>query len=289
MSVISEFAVVPNRVEAVHRYLLERENGETADELRGMLSPPSLRGGDGSEYVDVLIRGCTKLGVIVQGDGNRLRVADALRTTSIQAATKLRVHLERVLLHPNEAEGADQTEVPRVLAWFLTQDPTRPLEFENVKNRVDEQLGADAGALSLTNPQRFQNFVYWARYLGFAWRYKLDREWVVPDPTAALERHLPQVFPNNDAVPVSEALDRWHAVLPVLDGGEARVELERALHSGGPEPGVLSRSTSLALERLRGRGMLRFDLRSDATVWSLDTWPQRSAVSHLAALRGKRS
>lgn len=296
MSVITELTVVPSRVEAVYRYLLQRSDGEDRTDLTAIMSPPALRRGDdedsqaGSATVDVLIRGCVKLGVINEGDDGRLRVADSVRTTLPQAPARLRAHLESVLLHPGAAANADQQDFPRVLAWFLTQNPARPVEFGNVKALAEEQLGTDIVTSSLTNQSRFQNFVYWARYLGFAWRYKVDREWVVPDPIEALGRHLPTLLSTDTAVPMSEVVERWRTALPVLEDGEARSEVERSLRAGGREAGVLSRSTSLALARLRDRGVIRFDQGSDAaSVFLLDTWPERSRVTHMTLFRGARA
>ena len=296
MSVIGEFAVLPNRVEVVYRYLQSQRDGEERKDLAALLSPPALQRtavDDGEESggnatVDQLLRACQKLGVTVSGEDGRIRVAAQLRTDRDDASPKLLRHLETVLLSPAAAADADQADFPRTLAWFLTEDPAVPLELGNVKNRVEQQLGHDVD-VNLSNLSRFQNFVYWARYLGCAWRFQANREWVVPDPTRILERHLPNLLVRGERLPLSQLLDRWRGSIPVLEGGEARIAVERSLRDEYRRPdGQLSRSTSLALVRLRDRGVIQLDALSDATSLLLDTWPAPMPVSHVTLMEAHR-
>jgi hypothetical protein len=199
----------------------------------------------------------------------------------------LRIHLENTLL--SSAAPDDQRDVARTLAWFLTQNPAEPMQLGNVKQRVEDQLveAEHAQFNNLSNSTRFEQFTYWARYFGCAWRFKGKAEVVIPDPTQLLTRYLPRLMQTGEQVTIQELVERWRTSLPVLEGGDIRNSVERALHEAYQRPaGVLSRATSLALLRLRDQGQLLLERPSDAPPLLLASWPEQQPVSHVTWLGG---
>jgi hypothetical protein len=292
MSVITEAAPVPNRVEVVARYLRTRRDGETRKRLAALLSPPSLQRasddpgeeGPSNALADALLRACQRLGVTV-ADGERVCLAPHLQSSDKSNAEALRCYLEDTLLSVNAPD--DQRDVARTLAWFLAQNPAQPLQVGNVKQRIEEQLveSEDAQLNHLTNATRFEQFTYWARYLGCAWRFKVRTDLVVPDPTQLLARYLPRLLKIGEQVTLRVLLERWRTPLPILETGEIRTSLERTLRAEFQRPAEqLSPATSLALLRLQDRGQLRMERLADAPALLLASWPDRRPISHVTWL-----
>lgn len=238
-----------------------------------------------------------KLGVIERTDDDgrsaRLRVSSALRPYT---ATCLLDAVEMCLTRLEEARAAEQERVPAALAWLLEQDPTHPLLMgtnEDVRGRQAGQFGDVRADLDLTNAARIDNARYWATYLGLGWTLAsaetTSRRLFVPDPTVALLRHLPAALRPGVRTPVGEAVQGLAERCPVLDGGTVRVEIAAAmLPTAQRPPGVISRSTSVALTRLERRGVLRFEDLSDAAeTVLLDCWPDQRRVSHITLVRAE--
>lgn len=306
MSVISNLPVTPNRVEIIVRHLEScGTRGIARDQLMARLTPQALRRsnafGEGDEpgagqttVAGAVVDETLRLGLAERYDdgGNEwIRVtapASADRPTALPSES-LRSRLERVLLDPATAEVTDQRQFPKALAWFLAQDPERPFDFgENMRQRIEEQCGPDVNAFELTNASRAQNFFYWARYLGYAWYVGIQNSppIIVPDPTAALERHLPRLMGGRHTLALADMIEAWRGLCPVLEGGAVRMAVEELLPASLRRPaGMLSRSTSLALERLDRRGIIHLERQSDAPAVVLATWPDPLPVSHITYTR----
>lgn len=197
--------------------------------------------------------------------------------------------VEQCLLHPERAEQHGQERVPGALAWLLLQDPTQPLTWsQNYQANVEADCGSNIGAFDLTDVARFQQLVYWARYLGLAWRLELQGVNVVfPDPTAAITRHMPSVTGGQGRIPIQNVMNELAQLLPVLEGGTARLAVESYLPQDKRRPdGQLSRSTSIAFERLELLGRLVLERIADAPAINLDSISGLRAVSHLTWQEG---
>ena len=192
--------------------------------------------------------------------------------------------LQDRLLNPTEAARHGQGSFPGALAWFLCQDPATPLSWEeNYRGLVEADCGPVSGSFELTNRARCNQFVYWARFLGFSWRLNIDgRNVVIPDPTKSIARSLCAwegmvVWRSIDAVLSKLAVD-----LPVLEGGVARTEIESKLATAKHRPDEhISRSTSFALRRLERSGQIEMDRLADARAMNLDFGSDLRAVSHM--------
>ena len=273
----------------VWRYLLNvGGSGVEETELRRLLRPASHQGRlaeNREDRSDPMLSGVLSemraLGLIERDESGKV----SLGATSPNGddGTFLEF-VEKRLLHPEVAEKHGQAKVPGALAWFLVQDPARPLTWsQNYRAEVEADCGPDTGAFDLTDVARFEQFVYWARYLGFAWRLETREANVVfPDPTVALARHLPKVIGGKGATPIQDVMTKLAERLPVIEGGAARLAVESQLPLNKRRPdGQLSRSTSLAMERLELLGRLVLERPADAPAVNLDRSSGPRAVSHL--------
>jgi len=175
------------------------------------------------------------------------------------------------------------------LAWLLDQNPKSPIDTrQNVRSTIETQCGPEVNAFELTSASRAQNFYYWARYLGYAWYVGVGDSptMIVPDPTAAIERHLSRLMIPGQTWPLVQLVASWGDLSSVLEGGAARTEIEGLMQLALRRPdGMLSRSTSLALERLDRRGIIHLERQADAPAIMLGVWPDPLPISHVTYLR----
>ncbi|SAK87924.1 hypothetical protein AWB82_06080 [Caballeronia glebae] len=304
MSVLSNFPAIPNRVAIACEYLhFLGSKGDLRENVEKQLSPLKKGGNEDSESQDGKADGRTiagfvvdeilKLGLSSLDEERVLRLNDEYLCMQVPEgdwANALRPILMAKLVMPEHAEKSDQSSVPEALSWLLVQDPYSTLPFSGGihAEQIVRQLGQqDALRTIIGNNQRFQNLIYWARYLGLAERVSLkigasSADIVIPDPTEALARMLPSIFVDQRELSIQAFMQRAAEYCPVLDGGVARVRLEdRLMGDFEPKEGHLSRSTSLALFRLQARKLLRLEKPSDAQARILDLGKAHEPVSHV--------
>ena len=290
MSVITTFPATPNRMKIVWSYVGRTGRGSIqTEELQRLLGPRALQAGQseeegassGTTIGDHVVSEMRNLGLLERRDDGSLAIGPNAPSGSEAA---LLAYLESRLLVPKEADRHGQKSFPLALAWFLIQDPANPLIWgQNYSKRVEDDCGVESGSFELSNHSRFEQFVYWARYLGFAWRLESQGVNVVfPDPTNAIARHMPKVLGGNGRRPIQEVLAELARLLPVLEGGTARTEVEALLPPNSQIPdGHISRSTSFALERLERQDIIRMDRVDDAPALNLDRSGAPRAISHI--------
>ena len=275
MTVITDSAVVPARMQALVRHLRRRSPVEHGDLLR-TFSPSTLGSERGTEDVrDCLAEG-QRLGLFERRDDGWSLAGQVSHDDELVGV------LERAIIAPRGTDGPQVTDPARAIAWFLTRDPFRPADAGKNWHII---VAADCpdereGAFGLSNETRASQFAHWATYLGFGWRLPAK---LVPDPTVALMRHLRLVLPVGVPVQIGEAVDLLAASCPVLERGTARASVEAGLI---PErqrpPSQLSRSTTFALLRLEARGVVTLPPPApDAAVLALDIPGQNRTVSHI--------
>lgn len=296
MSVISSVTVTPNRIEIIARYLESRgARGVSRVDLEKILSPEALRRttSEVSSTVTEALTESFRLGLAERFDFEGSEFIRFVASTDLKPASLLE-RLERILLNSDTAETTGQSEFRRALAWLLSQDPRTPMKInENPRLRIQEQCSGAVNSFDLTDYSRAQNFYYWARYLGYAWcigqKTGVQGETqtvVVPDPTVALLRHLPRLMSLGERRPLAQLIEAWSDLVPVLEGGTARIEVEELMEPALlAQQGMLSRSTSLALERLDRRGVIRLERQADAPVRLLATWPDPQPFTHVTYTR----
>ena len=290
MSVIASLTATPSRLKIALRFVSScGPSGVTGKVLQDSLLPGELarnQAGDeepqgGSAVGDDVVRELRNLKMLVLGDDGSLTVSPTLTSLTEEGFVG---YLQEKLLTPAIAETHGQKYIPGALAWFLCQDPAKPLSFGyNYKQLVDQDCGTEIASFELINRDRFNQFVYWARFLGFAWRLDIDkRNVVVPDPTQAIARTLGRWEGRTDWLPVGEFLSRLAVDLPVLEEGTARANVEsRIAPNMRRADGHISRSTSFALRRLERSGQIEMQRLADAPAMNLELGSELRPVSHV--------
>ena len=290
MSVIASLTATPNRLKIALRFVSScGSSGIKEDLLQQTVLPAELASGQsgddepqgGSAVGDEVVRELRSLKMLVSGDDGSLTVSPCLAGLT---EDRFVGYLQEKLLDPAEAENHGQKTLPEALAWFLCQDPATPLSFGyNYKELVDQDCGSEIDSFELTNRDRFNQFVYWARFLGFAWRLNIERRnVVVPDPTRAIAKTLSQWEERTNSLPIGEFLSRLAVDLPVLEGGTARASVESRMAPDRRRPdGHISRSTSFALQRLERSGQIDMQRLDDAHAMNLELGSELRPVSHV--------
>lgn len=164
-----------------------------------------------------------------------------------------------------ENEGTRSADFTRALAFLLTQDIyAQDFGTHATVQGLEQRQIRDEGRRALQNDVRWNGLRFWSRYLGLFWVDQ--RLW--PDPTVALREDLPLIFGSDRELSAADFMRRLAEVLPVLDGGGYRVDVESALDPAEwhrpARADLLSTSLSRALWRLsRPGGSLGFEQRSD--------------------------
>jgi len=305
MSVISNLPAMPNRIAFAceYFYYLGEKGGERSS-VESQLSPlkkvdaQDQEGKSGKSMADDVLGEMEKLKILVQSSGNVIKLNPDIKDVDLPDGDwqqALRPILFSRLTVPENAEACGQIEVPDALSWLLTQDPFDPMPWSGGEHveRIVLQLGENDPMRNLIgNNSRFQNLIYWARYLGFAERVSVKIglnavDMVIPDPTEAIFTHLSEVFVSDPELPIQAFMQRLADVCPVLDGGSSRHNLEARLKDEyQPKENHISRATSLALMRLATRGDLKLENPSDAKSWILDLGQTTQAVSYVRFLQG---
>ena len=163
-----------------------------------------------------------------------------------------------------DREGTLCADLTRSLAFLLAQDIYSAFNanLETIEELERLQV-ADEDKRILQNNVRWNGLRSWGRYLGFLWAG--EGFWI--DPTQALTEELPRIFDSNSELTADDFVQRAGTVLPVLDGGNYRCQVEEVLNlaqwSRPAREQLLSTSLSRALWRLRAANSLAMEKRAD--------------------------
>ena len=306
MSVIANLPAMPNRVAIACEYLhFLADKGDVWPSVANQLSP--LKKVDAQEQdektgklmAEDVLSEMEKLKFLVRDSGDVIKLNSDIRDIALPDGDwqqALRPFLFLRLTVPGIAEMHGQNDVPDALAWLLAQDPFDPMPWSGglYAERILRQLSeTDPLRSVISNNSRYQNLIYWARYLGLAERVSVKFgatvvDMVIPDPTEAISRKLAEIFNSDHELPIQTFMQRLAVECSMLDGGVARCNLETRL-SGEfqPKEGHISRATSLALTRLMTRGLIKLESPSDSQTWLLDLGNSTQTVSYIRFLRGE--
>lgn len=292
MSVITSWSATPNRLRIALRFVSAYgPSGVENDLVQQTLLPGALarnqavddepQGGSaiGSEVLAEL----RNLGMLARADDGTLSASPHLTDLSDDSFL---AYLQAKLLNPVEASKHNQEAFPNALAWFLCQDPAIPLPWGyNYRELINDDCGPDNGGFELRTEASCEQFVYWARFLGFAWRLNVEgRNSVIPDPAKSIARTMRSwgQSGSTDRQPIGDILDRLSVDLPVLEGGIARSEIESKFAPDRQRAeGNISRSTSFALRRLERSGRIQMNRLADAPAMNLDLGSELRPISHV--------
>ena len=191
-----------------------------------------------------------------------------------------------------ESEEAKSADLSRGVAWMLAQDVyALDVNSDRLAELEGRQLIDSSDQRIAQNNTRWNGLKTWMLYLGFA---RDGMQWVV-DPTQALREALADIFGSNRELSGPAFVQRAASVLPVLDGGAYRVQVEGALkESVWPRlrPGLVSTSLSRAIQRLEREGFIALSNRSDTEgVVSLTGTNARMwrEVSHISPVQSGKA
>ena len=306
MSVIANLPAMPNRVAIACEYLhFLGDKGGLWVNVVNQLSP--LKKVDaqdqdenpGKVMAEDVLSEMERLKFLVRDAGDVIKLNSDIRDIALQDGDwqqALYPFLFLRLTVPEIAKMHGQNDVPDALAWLLAQDPFDPMPWsggvhaERILNQLSE---TDPLRGVIGNNSRYQNLIYWARYLGLAERVSAKFgarvvDMVIPDPTEAILKKLPGIFNCDHELPIQTFMQRLAVECSMLDGGIARCNLETRLpEEFQPKEGRISRTTSLALTRLMTRGLIKLESPSDSQTWLLDLGNSTQTVSYIRLLRGE--
>lgn len=303
MSVISSFPAMPNRIAIACEYIFSLGvDGGQRDEILKNLSP--LSNGDGEDDNEVASSGKTMAHsvidemenlelVLINENSNLILAKDFLsaKKTSYDWQSLLQPILRERLTDSSRASQFRQDDVGDALSWFLSQDPFKPIaKSRQHADFLREQLQeSDPLLITIGNDSRFQNLLYWARYLGFSeWISIGDNDLAIPDPTRAINYYLPTIFQSQKSLAIGEFVSRLAKACGIFEGGPIRQELEQRLKSAIREERHFSRSTSLGLARLENQGLILLKKESDAGSWILDLGKEQMPITSIDYLAKAR-
>jgi hypothetical protein len=299
MSIITTAQAVPSRLFAIYASLFDSENGEVKERIEAWATPPSLSGRgadeDGEPSTTLFsntLQEARRLGLVEEIDDKLHLTADARGggKRGHNSESYFRDYLKRTLFDPARAIETQQAGFMLALAWFLSANPFKPMGFsEGPQIALKFEIGNHANKTELTSINRYQNFLYWARYLGFATIVggrdtdDSNSRRAIPDPARAIEAALPAIFADDNELPIEAFLSRLSTIFPVFEKGSIRGDYD-AMRLNPPADAAhrLSIATSIALQRLADRQRITLSSMADATARVLDFSVRRDRVSHVA-------
>lgn len=256
---------------AIFQLVLSRKN-LAKEQLLKLCAPPEACSQD---HASTTLNTWISLGLFdVKSDGAVTIHPDILG--SERKPEYLRRITRRLVLDPKNnldlwaKEDSRSADFTLGLSWFLAQDAwtTEINGWDQAQEVFRYQL--PDGKVVFQNDTRWPSFKEWASYLGFGWSPRISRG-ITPDPTDAIRDALPTVFGKHKVLPAKDFIRQLGEVLPVLDGGDYRRQVEGFLLSRDDEyswkalpEGHLSTSLSRALIRLQEEGILRHSLKADS-------------------------
>lgn len=299
MSIITTLVAVPSRLFSIYNLLYASEGGEDRERIMAIATPPSLstRGsheeGEGSsKLLGPSLLEARKLGMVKEEPEGTLRLSEPARTAGRRGdrpEQRFRSFMRETLFDNERSTEAQQSSFMLAMVWFLGMDPFTPPSFSSEQQvNVKLEVGDHASKLELTAQNRYQNFAYWARYLGFAAFVGTragDRR-VIPDPFDAIDGALEPIFSSERRLSVEGFLARLATIYPVFETGSARTEYDglrlRTDANGGTS---ITAATSLALQRLADRGRVKLTSVADAQSRILNLGHRQVRLSHVELAR----
>ncbi|GEO12618.1 protein DpdG [Microvirga aerophila] len=234
-------------------------------------------------------------------DGGMVVMCEPFRSALNKSADDVEDRLPRIVrtiaLAPQnnarlwESEESKSADLSRGIAWMLAQDVyTIDTTVDRLAELEAHQL-IDRGRPIVQNNTRWNGLRTWMVYLGFA---RHGTPWTI-DPTVAVRDSLAEIFGPNQQLTAPAFVERVAAVLPVMDGGLYRAEVEGALKDAAwfrMRPGLISTSLSRAIQRLDREGYILVEQRSDAegsvTLTGYDQRQWRD-ITHVSLKYAKRA
>jgi hypothetical protein len=191
-----------------------------------------------------------------------------------------------------ESEENKSADLSRGLSWILAQnvygvDTSSHAKIQPLEN---DQI-ADLSKRIFQNDTRWNGLRTWMVYLGFG----RPGAQVAIDPTEALRDVLTEIFAGQTTLLAGDFVSSAAEILPVLDGGRYRKQMEEILNPAAWQPppeGRLSTSLSRAIQRLEREGLIAVEARSDTAGGIVMQGTGRQAwreLTHVRLLKPKKA
>ena len=252
MKIYTTFEPVPSRILALARLLLVA-GPLPEDELVQLLQPR-----ENTSTAKKTLDAAVECGLVLR-EGLTRQLNASLFPAGPPSPEGLDTILPVVLASPllRQEVGGETNGFAILCAWLLQQKVlSMPTDRTELKVAAGKQ-GLSLVALQVASDARWDNVIYWARYLGLVAQTKeTPSEGVVPDPTVFLRRHLKDLLPAGEEVEAGAFRARLGELCPVLDGGSVRADVLAIVEPGLPAE-QLSDALTFALERLERAGEIR--------------------------------
>ena len=262
MSVLSAVEAVPSRLFGVFTGLLQFKTGIDKKTFQLKINPEQTKTAS-------IFREAVSLGLIKESDGKIKLNNSLLEEDSSNLLEQFRSFVEVMLFNTEKAEKSNQMHFIQALSWFLSLDPSEPINFSEAPMKLlDKTLGENSKSLGIQNKENYHNFIYWARFFGFAVMYGSKNEkLVIPDPTIAIEKKIHAIFQGNNRISIDKFFENLAKIYPVFESGQIRQEIsKKLLNMQNSNVNNISATTKFALEQLENSGnILIRKATSDAT------------------------
>lgn len=245
------------------------------DKLLGVCAPASLTD---QRMAKTTLRRWTQIGLFVEVDGE-IRFSDELpfKLSRRNFSAEKLAHVIRSLIYEprnNERfwdrEDNQSADMCRLTSWMLAQDvhSFRPRNFQDADDLYVKQVSMPGVERQFTNSTRWNGFTSWGTFLGFG-QFESGGtagEFIV-DPTLTISSNAISLLSEQKVYTITEFLKELAHLVPVIDGGRYREEIESKLNPAywkRPSENEISTSLSRALLRLQAQEAIRLEKRADS-------------------------
>ncbi|WP_068546530.1 protein DpdG [Thalassotalea crassostreae] len=154
---------------------------------------------------------------------------------------------------------------------------------------LDNYLGSYFQEYRLNDSEK-SYFLEFAHFLGFVEVQDKTSQYIA-DPTRAILPVLPLIFANTRTLPIKDFIIKLASLIPVLDEGYYRIEVEKIMSKGPSmkiESSKFSRSLSHALCRLQALKIINFppSKSDDKNIMSFSSLHNKPSVSEIRYMPG---
>ena len=265
----SRVGATPNRVEMLIEFLKNNTKSLTKKDLKEMFSPKD----SSTAFNDVF------------GFCQLFKILTIENDIVILKSKKKKSNYEIIKEAIFNCDLSIDDSFLEILSWILSQNKDKLIGgSDNVGDIIKNDLNNTISELISAQP--WQNFIYWAEYLGFVTKLPIGNNlYILPDPTEAIRKEFSNLFKKKESYPIKEFITNISVLLSVLEFGYYREKISKSLRDGLQlSENTLSYSTSLALKRLEKINILEFILKSDANVIILEDGTNNHRISHIKYL-----
>lgn len=283
MSILNNLEAMPNRIKAIAEIVAIQEK-IGSDELFRRFVPKEEK----KEQYTNFLREAFRMGILVENkEKNIITLNPNLSKNQVLNLVEFKKVCLSHLIQKNSIQFTGNEVFPRAIAWLLTR-PIGPYlkARDEYKKYIVNDLNGNID-FDLTNYSRCDMLCYWAKFLGFIEMFAFDdnNKFCNPDPTNALYLIIKSVLEINQQIPIQKAIEKIGQYMPVFETGHFRTEIESKLKLPR-QSNYISQSTSLALSRLKERGVIELNCLSDSPSLLLSTLDKTDrAISHITLIK----